>query len=92
MLGLLSVAAGFLYVPLGKAAALVPEVLSAYILRAAHLLSRIPGHALYYTNPYLKYWLVYANLLFITAYFSNPGPAGSMPRRRFWPLGCWRLQ
>lgn len=69
MLGLLSVAAGFLYVPFGKAAALAPEMLSAYILRTAHLLSRIPCHALYYTNPYLKYWLVYANLLFITAYF-----------------------
>lgn len=72
MAGLLSVAAGFLWTPLGAALALVPRVLAGYILEAARLLAGIPYHAVYYTNPYLKYWLVFAYALFALAYVLRP--------------------
>lgn len=72
MTGLLSVAAGFLWTPLGVVLALIPRALAEYILHAARLLADIPGHALYYTNPYLKYWLTFAYVLFILAYVIRP--------------------
>nr|WP_326125535.1 DNA internalization-related competence protein ComEC/Rec2 [uncultured Oscillibacter sp.] len=72
MAGLLSVAAGFLWTPLGAALALVPRALAGYILGAARLLAGIPYHAVYYTNPYLKYWLVFAYALFALAYVLRP--------------------
>lgn len=71
-LGLLSVAAGFLWTPLGAALALVPRALVRYILTAARLLAGVPYHAVYYTNPYLKYWLAYAYALFALAYVLRP--------------------
>ena len=49
--GLLSVLLGFVWMPLAAVCAFVPRGLTAYILTAAHLLARIPYHALYYTNP-----------------------------------------
>lgn len=73
MTGLLSVAAGFLWTPLGAALALVPRALAAYILRAAHLLADLPFHAVYGANPYLKYWLGYVYLLFVLAWLLGPG-------------------
>ena len=72
MAGLLSVAAGFVWTPLGAALALLPRALTGYILGAARLLAGIPYHALYYTNPYLKYWLAYAYVLFALAYVLRP--------------------
>lgn len=72
MLGLLSVAVGFFWTPLGAVLALVPRALAGYILAAAHLLAGIPYHALYYTNPYLKYWLIYAYALFALACVLRP--------------------
>lgn len=71
-LGLLSAAAGFFWTPLAGALALAPRALTKYILAAARLLAGIPCHALYYTNPYLKYWLAYAYALFALAYLLRP--------------------
>lgn len=73
MLGLPAVSAGFLWTPLGMVLALPSEALAAYIRRTARLLAGLPYHALYYTNPYLKYWLGYAYLLFALAYFMRTG-------------------
>ncbi len=73
MLGLFSVAAGFVWTPLGAALALVPRVLAGYILHAARLLAGIPHHALYCANPYLKYWLIYVYVLFALAYVFRSG-------------------
>lgn len=73
MLGLLSVAVGFFCTPLGALLALLPRALAGYILCAARLLAGIPCHALYYTNPYLKYWLVYVYALFALAFVLRPG-------------------
>ena len=72
MLGLLSAAAGFFCAPLGMAVALAPRALVWYILRAAHLMADIPHHALYYTNPYLKYWLIFVYVLFALACVLRP--------------------
>lgn len=71
--GLLSVLLGFVWMPLAAVCAFVPRGLTAYILTAAHLLARVPYHALYYTNPLLKYWLAYLYVLFGTAYACRSG-------------------
>lgn len=68
MLGLVSVLLGFVWLPLGMAAAVIPRLLAGYILGAAHLLAALPGHGLYFVNPYLKYWLAFAYLLFALAW------------------------
>ncbi|MET0015789.1 DNA internalization-related competence protein ComEC/Rec2 [Oscillibacter sp.] len=70
--GLISVLLGFIWMPLAFVAALVPRGLIAYVLLTVHTLAKIPYHALYYTNPFLKYWLVYFYILFGTAYFCKP--------------------
>jgi len=69
--GLISVALSFLVQPLAAVLAIVPGVLIRYILGTAHLLAKIPYHAVYFTNPYLKYWLAFAYLLFAAAYFGK---------------------
>lgn len=68
-LGLLSVLAGAVFLPLGQVIAVVPRALVWYFLHAAHLLANIPYHAVYFANPYLKYWLAFAYGLFALAYF-----------------------
>ncbi len=72
MLGLLAVLAGFLWMPLGAALGLVPGLLARYILSVAHLLAKVPCHAVYFDNPYLKFWLAFAYLLFALAYVLRP--------------------
>ena len=68
LLGLLTVLTGFVCLPLAKLIAAVPALLAQYILFAAGLLAKIPYHAAYFANPYLKYWLVFAYLLFLAAW------------------------
>lgn len=58
--GLVSLAAGALLPPLGAALALPVKAGAAYILTLSHLIARLPCHAVYFSNPYLKYWLLYA--------------------------------
>ena len=69
--GLASVFVSFLYPPLGALLALPARLAAEYILLAARLLSKIPYHAVYTANPYLKYWMVYAYLLFAAAYLAR---------------------
>ncbi len=77
--GLLSVSVSFLCPPLGALLALPARLAAEYILFAAGLLSKFPGHAVYTANPYLKYWLVYAYALFAAAYLSR-----RTGRRKYW--------
>ena len=70
--GLLTVAAGLLFPPLGQLLSIVPGVLSEYVLWAAGLLSRVPYHAVSFANPYLKYWLGYVYILFLLAWIFGP--------------------
>lgn len=57
---LVSVVCGPLAVVLGW----IPGLLAQYILACAQVLAKVPGHAVYFANPYLPYWLVFAYLLF----------------------------
>lgn len=72
ILGLLAVILSFLWMPLGIAAAVFPCIFTGYILGAAHWLAKLPYHAVYFVNPYLKYWLAFAYLLFAVAYLLKP--------------------
>ena len=56
---------GFVWTPLGLLAGYVPLLLVKYILRAAHLLLAIPYHAVYFTNVYLRVWLLYVYAAFL---------------------------
>lgn len=69
--GLLAVALSFLWLPIGPVLAFIPGLLVRYLLWMAGLLARIPYHALYFSNPYLKYWLGLLYLLFGIAWLSR---------------------
>lgn len=73
-LGLASVTAGLVIFPLGVLLAIPTEYLCRLILLATGWLARLPGHAVYLNNPYLKYWLVYAYALFAAAYLFRGAP------------------
>ena len=62
--GLLTVILGFVWLPLGTAAAYLPALLAQLILQLAHGLAAIPYHAVYVVNPYLKYWMLFLYGLF----------------------------
>lgn len=72
MLGLVSVLASFVFMPLGVALAVLPRLFTGYIFGIAHGLATIPYHAVYFVNPYLKYWLAFAYVLFAVAYIMKP--------------------
>ena len=56
---------GFVWTPLGLLAGYVPFLLVKYILWAAHLLLAVPYHAVYFTNVYLRVWLLYVYAAFL---------------------------
>lgn len=69
--GMAAVLISFPVPPLGALLALPARLAAEYILFAARVLSKVPYHALYYANPYLKYWVVYVYILFAAAYLMN---------------------
>lgn len=71
--GMAAVVLGMLFLPLGSVFGLASQAVVWYILKAVHLLSQIPGHAVYFSNPYLKYWLVYVYILFAAAWAMRSG-------------------
>ncbi len=68
---LLSVAASFFLMPLAGILAIPARLLAEYLLFAAEQLSRLPFHAVYLANPYVKYALLLIYLLFAVAFFSR---------------------
>lgn len=56
---------GLVWTPLGHLAGYVPFLLVKYILWVAHLLLAIPYHAVYFTNVYLRVWLLYVYAAFL---------------------------
>lgn len=56
---------GLVWTPLGHLAGYVPLLLVKYILWAAHLLLAVPYHAVYFTNVYLRVWLLYGYAAFL---------------------------
>ncbi len=77
-LGLMSAAAGLVFFPLGGLLAIPAEYLCRWILLVSGWLARIPGHAVYLNNPFLKYWLLYTYALFAAACLFR-----GTPRRRY---------
>ena len=55
---------GLLAPVLGSFAGLLPQAGVWYTLAVARLFAKIPYHAIYFTNPYLKYWLVFLAVIF----------------------------
>lgn len=74
LLAFLTVLIGFICLPLAKLIAVVPTLLVRYILTVAGLLAKIPYHAAYFANPYLKYWLIFVYLLFLAAWLRRKAP------------------
>lgn len=74
VLGLVTVLLSFFCLPLAKLLAVIPALLIRYILTAAGLLAKIPYHAAYFANPYLKYWLAFAYILFFAAWLRRKAP------------------
>ena len=72
LLGLLAVLASFLWMPLGVVIGFLPALLAKYILWVSGVLASLPYHAVYLTNPYLKYWLVFLYILFAAACLLRP--------------------
>lgn len=64
MVSLPTVLLGFVWLPAAQVTGWLVWGLVHYALWAAQLLMRLPGHALYFSNRYLKYWLTYAYLMF----------------------------
>ena len=56
---------GLVWTPLGHLVGYVPLLLVKYILWAAHLLLAVPYHAVYFTNVYLRVWLLYVYAAFL---------------------------
>lgn len=56
---------GLVWTPLGLLAGYVPLLLVKYILWVAHLLLAVPYHAVYFTNVYLRVWLLYVYTAFL---------------------------
>lgn len=75
--GLLAVLASFVWLPLGAAIGIAPRMLITYLLDAARLLAKLPYHAVYFSNPYLKFWLAFVYLLFGMAVLMKP----AVPRK-----------
>lgn len=70
--GLLAVAGSFVWLPIGTVLGWVPTALIWYLLTVAKWLAKIPYHAVYFSNPYLKYWLALLYVLFVLASVMKP--------------------
>ena len=68
-LGILSVLAGFAFMPLARLLAIIPQAFSDYILAVIRALAHVPEHAVYGANPYILLWLVYAYVMFAICVF-----------------------
>lgn len=67
MAAFVTVLVGFVWLPAAKLLGLAALGLTKYMLLAARLLARLPGHALYLNNKYLIAWLVFVYVLFTAA-------------------------
>ncbi len=64
MLSFLLVPLGFVWLPAAQVIGWAVWGLVHYALAVAHGLMRLPGHALYFSNRYLKYWMMYVYVMF----------------------------
>ncbi|MBQ3103888.1 MAG: DNA internalization-related competence protein ComEC/Rec2 [Oscillospiraceae bacterium] len=68
-LGMLSVALGFLFLPLGRILAFGAALLARYVLVVADGIASIPYHAVYFTDDRMKCWFIYAYIIFALCFF-----------------------
>lgn len=71
-LGLLAVLVSFFCMPLAQLIGIIPALLTQFILKAASLLTAVPYHAVYFSNPYLKVWIGFVYVLFAAAFLLGP--------------------
>ncbi len=64
-LGLLAVALGFFSLSAAHFMAFLPHWGALYVLGVSRLLTAVPYHAIYFTDPALKVWMVYVYALLI---------------------------
>lgn len=76
--GLIAVLVGAICLPLGRILAYVPHAGAWYLLTVARFITRIPYHAVYFSNQYLKIWLIYAYALFFSCRLCKEA------KRRYW--------
>lgn len=69
---LAAVLLSFLWMPLGTVIGVVPRMFARYILTVCHALASLPYHGVYFCNPYLKWWMGFAYLLFAAAWLLKP--------------------
>ncbi|MDY3281281.1 DNA internalization-related competence protein ComEC/Rec2 [Dysosmobacter sp.] len=77
--GLLALGLSVVWFPLGALAGAVPAALIRYVLWAAEMLAGLRYHAVYFTNPYLKYWLAGTYVLLGLAWALKKLPAVKYP-------------
>lgn len=63
MVGLVTVCLGFVWLSAARIVGWLNWGMVRYVLLLARWLMRLPGHALYFSNRYLKYWLTYIYVL-----------------------------
>ena len=80
--GLACTALGFVSLPMAALLAHLPHWGAIAILTVAKYLAKLPYHALYFSNDYLKYWLAYAYALFAACYLARRG------KYRWWFAGA----
>ena len=79
--GFLVTVLGFISLPAAALLAHLPHWGALCILTAAKYLTKLPYHALYFSNDYLKYWLAYAYALFAACALARKG------KYRYWSAG-----
>lgn len=77
MLPFALVLVGFVCLPLAQIGGWAVWGMVRYALGAARLLMRLPFHAVYFTNPYLRYWLAYCYAMLLTCMLTHS------PRRKY---------
>ncbi len=71
--GLVTAVLGVFLPSLARILAYLPHAGALYLLTAARLLAKIPYHAVYFANSFLKLWLAYVYALFGTCWLIKRG-------------------
>ncbi len=72
-LGLAAVLLSFVWLPAARLAAYLPHYGALYLLTAAKWLAKLPYHAVYFSNAYLRLWLAYAYAIFGACFLAKRG-------------------
>lgn len=81
MWSFLTVSVGFLWPGAAQVMSIGSKGLILYVQGAVDLLTKIPFHTVYFTNRFLRYWLVLCYGMFAVCFFSKNG-------RRIYVLSC----